>query len=573
MSNQNRGSLSLRRSLRPSRPEYQNGLHLLLKSLKLGLASVLVASVPVTAAELISVNYGVLQRSLPIESLNQYAKTGVTDSEIKAYLRYLKPDQREQLRQTLLIHVPLDVVAVSQFLYTPQGEILLARLGSVIRSSSTETGFYAIRGAMITAAADPAGLTLINVLRKFPTREVQIDVGEGWNILSDMNALVNQTQAFILEAAQETARRALVNPLPPKLHLADLQRAGSTQSTRISFTLPKRSTQRAIPVDLYLPTTPGKSSQATALPAPVLIISHGFGSDRSSFQYLAKHLSSYGFAVAVPEHPGSNAEQVQNWLSGRTALATDPSEFVNRPLDIRYLMDALTERSQTDPALKGRLNLGQVGLIGQSFGGYTALALAGAPIDVNNLRAACQNERNTLNLSLLLQCRALEISKVPKLNDPRIKAIFVINPITSAVFGEKSLSQVTVPTLIVGGGNDTVAPVFAEQVYPFSWLKNPTKYLVLIQNATHFSAIGTGTDAKGEGLPIPKQVLGENPEIAQRYLKMLTVAFFKSHFLNQSPFQIYLSDAYIYRTSLPGFRLSILQQIQPDMIAQAVKRK
>jgi len=41
----------------------------------------------------------------------------------------------------------------------------------------------------------------------------------------------------------------------------------------------------------------------------VIVISHGLGSDRTSFEYLATALASY-FA-AVPEHPGSNAQQLR----------------------------------------------------------------------------------------------------------------------------------------------------------------------------------------------------------------------------------------------------------------------
>jgi predicted dienelactone hydrolase len=538
--------------------------HRVLKSLKIGTASALMVSLPTTAAEFVSVSYGAFQRSLPVTSLSEYAQTGVADAEIKAYIRYLKPDQREQLRQTLRITVPLDVVAVSQFLYTYQGEVLLERIGDVIRANSTETGFYAIRGAMISAAADPAGLSFINILRKFPTREVHIDLGEGFNLLTGMNGLVNQTQAFTLEAVRETAQNALLKPLP-KSRLVDIQRSGAMRVTRMSFNLPKTGYKRAIPFDLLLPSLQSKSLQ----PAPLLVISHGFGSDRTSFRYLAEHLSSYGFAVAVPEHPGSNAQQVQNWLQGRTALATEPAEFIKRPLDIHYLLDALTERAKTDAALTNRINFDQIGIIGQSFGGYTALALAGAPIDRKNLQANCQNERETLNLSLLLQCRALEVSKTPPLVDPRIKAILTINPISSAIFGEKSLQNIRVPTLMVGGSSDSVAPALYEQVYPFSWLTTPQKYLVLIQNSTHFSAIGTGATSASEGFPIPSSVVGMNPEVTQRYLKMLSVAFFKTHLQHQSSYQVYLSDAYLYRASQVPFRLSVLRQVTPEMLAEA----
>jgi predicted dienelactone hydrolase len=85
--------------------------------------------------------------------------------------------------------------------------------------------------------------------------------------------------------------------------------------------------------------------------------------------------------VAVSEHPGSDAKQLQALLSGRADEVTSPREFIDRPLDVKYLLDELTRLSQSEPGFQERLNLQQVGVIGQSFGGYTVLALAGAKLN------------------------------------------------------------------------------------------------------------------------------------------------------------------------------------------------
>jgi predicted dienelactone hydrolase len=114
--------------------------------------------------------------------------------------------------------------------------------------------------------------------------------------------------------------------------------------------------------------------------SPVIVISHGLGSDRTSFEYLAQHLASYGFAVAVPEHPGSSAEQLRSLLAGRAKTVAEPNEFINRPLDIKYLLNQLARLDASNSSFQ--LNLQQVGVIGQSFGGYTALALAVCSLNV-----------------------------------------------------------------------------------------------------------------------------------------------------------------------------------------------
>ena len=86
----------------------------------------------VLAAERIYVSYGPLEFSLPISSLVAYAKEGKIDAELAAYADYVDGKQMEQLQKLLLTRIDVTTVAVSQFLYSPQGEILLTRLGEIM---------------------------------------------------------------------------------------------------------------------------------------------------------------------------------------------------------------------------------------------------------------------------------------------------------------------------------------------------------------------------------------------------------------------------------------------------------
>ena len=51
--------------------------------------------------------------------------------------------------------------------------------------------------------------------------------------------------------------------------------------------------------------------EATADSIPVIVFSHGLGHSRIYFRDIAEHLATYGFAVAMPEHVGSNESQRQ----------------------------------------------------------------------------------------------------------------------------------------------------------------------------------------------------------------------------------------------------------------------
>jgi predicted dienelactone hydrolase len=263
-----------------------------------------------------------------------------------------------------------------------------------------------------------------------------------------------------------------------------------------------------------------------------VIISHGLGSTSRSFSYLAGYLATGGIAVVAIEHPGSNDQQLLALLEGQSDMVVADEEFLRRPRDVSLTLDALSRAQATNPALRGQINFAQVGLVGQSFGGYTGLALGGASFDLETLGQACPPELVPLNPSLLLQCQATRLGDPEdQLRDSRIRSIFVMNPIGSVLFGEKGFSQVEVPTMMVSGTADTIAPAFPEQIQPFTWLQNPERYLLLIDRGTHFSAIG---DMGGEAEPIaiPPAIVGPRPDLVQSYIQVLALAFFK-HTLEQ----------------------------------------
>ena len=517
-------------------------------------------SLPTQAAETVFVSLGVLEISVSVESLEQYAREGTITPELGSYTRYLNAEQKEKLKEILTLPAELDTVAISQFLYSPQGETILRQFGEIIDTKARQGGFYAIRSGLILAAADPEGLTLLNFIKEFPTDGLRINSGRGFE-------LVNQLSRFIKETDQAVAiieRQALENSIAtlteeePDFSL-NLQSSGTVPYNRQTLDLVDRRpifqegdrffTQREIPTFLYLPET------ASSQRPPLIIISHGLGSDRSTYSYLAKHLASYGFAVATIEHPGSNARQLQSLLMGLEAEISPPSELINRPQDIEFLLNYL-ERNYN-----GQINLNQVGILGQSYGAYTSLAVAGAEINYEQVRQRCANEDTpaVLNFSILLQCQLLRLPQQNyNFDDPRIKAVFAINPLTSMIFGEEGLQQIDVPTLLVTGSADTVTPALLEQIRPFNWLETSEKYLVLLKRGTHFSTLAEGTE---EGIPVPPEAIGPDPSIAQDYMKAFSTAFFKTYLSDESKYKIYLSPEYSDQINRPLMPIYLIETL------------
>lgn len=531
-------------------------LGLILTSVGFWLLPNMVITNSTVAAEKIYFSYGAIERSISVDALEAYAKEGTLDDSLATYTDYISPQRLQQLRRVLLTRIQLSPVAVSQFLYTPIGETLLARVGEVIQTEARQPSFYALRAALILAAADPEGLSPLNVLEKFPTRGMRIDLGRSLQIADELETLINQTRkAIALVSSQSTtaATKQQVN----FSQLPDLQRRGLFRWNMQTLQLIDRRRNRSFLADIYLPRV--------TEPAPVIVISHGLGSDRNSFAYLAQQLATYGFAVAVPEHPGSNAEQLASLFSGRANQIAQPNEFVNRPLDITYLLDELQRLDASNWDIQ--LNLQQVGVIGQSLGGYTALALAGARLNFNQLQTDCKNSNQIWNVSLLLQCLGLQLPTVQyNLQDQRIKAAIAINPITSSIFGQAGLSQIQLPVMIVSSSADTIAPALLEQIQPFSWLTAEQKYLVLIERATHFSTIGE-SKTNQNSIEVPSGLIGPNSAIARRYISALSVAFCQTYLAGKTQYRFYLSPSYTQAINQAPLNISLVQSLPTNLLS------
>jgi predicted dienelactone hydrolase len=526
------------------------------------------------AAERLYVRYSILERSLSIADLQAYAKHGRRSPQLDSYLRFLRLGQQQQLRSLLQERVQLEPVSMAQFLYSPLGERLLHRLAQVIRPTSDRIGFYGLRSALILAAADPDGLTLISILRHYPGPTLQVDLVKGLEMFASIQQVVVQTKQALTAVQAQSAAEIAKAPLQLPSELSALQDSGPWGWDKVSFKLTDSSPQRIeltgaprhFAAEVYLPRLPQPASQ------PVVVISHGLGSNLQSYAYLAEHLASFGFVVAVLEHPGSSTDQLMVWLKGAGKQPTPPAEFIDRPLDIKFLLDELERRSQTDPMFRDRLNLQQVGLIGQSFGGYTVLALAGAKIDFTHLHQVCNAQSDlSLNLSLLFQCQSLELPhRDYDFADPRIKAVIAVNPIISGMFGQASLAQVKLPVMMVASSADTFAPPLSEQIQPFTWLTAPKRYLVMIDHATHFSTLGEATPGSAV-LPIPPELIGPQPSLARQYLNALSTAFFQTCISRDRPTGPLLTPAAVSAIGQTALPLSLSRQFTAADLKMALQ--
>ncbi len=507
------------------------------------------------SAERVILNYGVLEFSVSIDSLETYAQTGKIENELQGYADFLTPEQLEKFKVGLTTSADFSHLAIAQFLYSFQGEKILERAAQVIKTEARQPGFYAIRSALILAAADQeTGLTPLNVLKKFPTDVLRVDSRQGLEIIKNLSKEVQRNSQAIAAVEQEAIKeyQEMAETLPKNRDL-NLLTSGEYAHRQQILKMKDQSRDRTFPVALYLP----KTDEQQLL--PLIIISHGLGSDLTTFDYFAKHLASHGFAVAVPEHPGSNSKHIEELLNGLDSDVTPPEELIDRPLDIKFLLDRLAEK------FGDKIDTNHVGIIGQSFGGYTALALAGAELNWTTLERDCPNLDHSWNLSWLLQCLALQIPPiltVDELKDERIQAVIAINPLVSSVFGEESLSKIDIPVMLVSGSDDPITPSLPEQIIPFTWLTTEEKYLLLLKGGTHFSTLNESTGS----IPVPKQAIGPAPKIAQAYVKQLGLAFFGKYIGEQFLYTDYLNAGYGTVISKEQFPLRLIKSLDPNLL-------
>jgi len=514
---------------------------------------------PASAAERVTLTYGFVEISTTVDSLRTFAETGVADDELSPYLRFLNEEQRSQFRQALNVRRDVDPVQISQFMYSAIGQNILRSVGDIVRTAGRRDGSKAMRGALVLAAADPEGLSLLGVLDHFATSNVRIDSQRAFRLFNSFTGLITNTNNAIaaIEAQKEPTSR--LSPTVPAL--TELSEPGMYPVSMETLTVVDSARDRSLPTDLYLPQ---------GLPAgersPVVIISHGLSGDRKGFVSVAEHLASHGYAVAALDHPASNRTQLEALFRGAEQEIAEPTEFSDRPRDISYLLDELTLRSDTS-----RLDIDSIAVIGHSFGGYTVLALSGAQLDLETLQTNCASDDfiyNAANPSMVLQCTALLAPNQFDLDlrDERIDAVIALNPVTSSLFGPEGFSQIAIPSLFVAGSVDPLAPALLEQIRPFTWLDQTQEntvshYLALIEGGSH---LYDPLEVEGaENVTLSNSLVSADAPLATRYLKSMSLGFLRAE-LDENPiYKGALDDASILQIgerSLPLFLVSTLTE-------------
>jgi cysteine-rich repeat protein len=222
----------------------------------------------------------------------------------------------------------------------------------------------------------------------------------------------------------------------------------------VTWTSP-RTGERVVEAEAWYPAMSGgdaswdasfgaaRDATPTAGPAPVIVFSHGLQVEEypgilQAYQTTLRRLALQGFVVVAIDHP-------------QDTLARFGENLVDRPLDVKRVLDVLLDPLAAPSLLRGHVDPDRVGVAGQSYGGYTAFTVA-----ANSAFGT---------------------------RDPRVKAIAGVAP--ALIIADEAFPTIGAAALIVSGVHDPVLPADLFNEHPYELLRAP-KYFVQYTDGDHW---------------------------------------------------------------------------------------
>jgi predicted dienelactone hydrolase len=302
--------------------------------------------------------------------------------------------------------------------------------------------------------------------------------------------------------------------------------------------------QRPVWVDLWYPADAsaamtelhyGLAKGRAARDAPpaegnrnLIVLSHGAGGDGANYAWLTEHLAAQGYLVAAVNHYGESRTYGQGALD-RLAMF----RMWTRPADVKFAISSLL----TDKKWRPLIRPDRMGGLGHSAGGHTLLVLAGADYDAARMGPYCASDAASADRGCeyardLTGPERLVIGTRPDGSlptEPRIAALFLMEPALGPSFTDAVLTRVTLPVQIVASKPGDFLP-FEPHAGRVARLLPSASLTTLDRGEGHFVyLVECDLPIEVMGLPLCSDAPGvSRPQVHQALAELATEFFAKT---------------------------------------------
>lgn len=136
--------------------------------------SVMFGPLAANAAEQVVLKYLIFRQSVSVEELSTFAETGELSRSLQVNLGLAKQDPKV-VRQYLTEPVEVNLIFLDRVLNSPVGNILLDELSQFVHTPSRRGDRQALRSALVLSASGDNTISLIEVIQKYPTAQVEVE--------------------------------------------------------------------------------------------------------------------------------------------------------------------------------------------------------------------------------------------------------------------------------------------------------------------------------------------------------------------------------------------------------------
>ncbi len=143
------------------------------------------------AAESIVLKYSIIQMNVPVVELENFAKNGQLSPALEMLLGKAKQNP-ERFRQAMIKPVKVNQKFLDKALNSKPGEMILDEVGQVIHTPSGGADRQALRSALVLSASQDNEITLLEMIKNYPTPEVHVEGDRLIEAYSKISSLAGQ---------------------------------------------------------------------------------------------------------------------------------------------------------------------------------------------------------------------------------------------------------------------------------------------------------------------------------------------------------------------------------------------